>query len=68
MLDHLIKNNCRHGTPMSNKNLQEAVIRVTEDEERDAECNINNNTMDTLFKYPITVNVHRKGEKAFEQT
>ena len=45
---------------MSNKNLQEAVIRVTEDEERDAECNINNNTMDTLFKYPITVNVHRK--------
>ena len=30
----LQKNNCRHGTPLSSKNLQEAVIRVMEDEEK----------------------------------
>ena len=60
MLDQLIKNNHRHGTPMSNKNLRKAVIRVMEDEEKDAKRNVNNVTKDTLFQSPVTVNAQKK--------
>ena len=48
MLDHLTKNNHRHGTTMFNEKLREAVIRVMEDEEKDAEHNANNVTTDTF--------------------
>ena len=37
ILDSLIKHNICHGMPFSNKNLQEAVCRVTEEEEKDVE-------------------------------
>ena len=56
MLDHLIKHNHCHGTPMSNKKLREAVIRVVEDEEKEAKRNVNNVTMDTLSWSPVTFN------------
>ena len=47
MLGHLIEDNCCHGTPMSNKNLREAVITVMEDEEKYPKRNVNNVTTDT---------------------
>ena len=53
MLDSLLDYNDRHGTPLSSKNLQEAVRRFmaeTEDEEKDAKRNINNITMYILFQ------------------
>ena len=60
MLDHLIKHNRCHGTPMSNKNIQEAATRVMEYEEKDSERNVNNVTTDTLLQLPITVNAQKK--------
>ena len=60
MLDHLTKNNHRHGTTMFNEKLREAVIRVMEDEEKDAEHNANNVTTDTLFQPSVTVNAQNK--------
>ena len=60
MLDHLIRHNQCHGTPMSNKKLQEAVIRVMEDEEKYAKHNINKIIMDTLFQSPATINAQKK--------
>ena len=36
MLDSILEQNHPHGTPLSSKNLQESVIRVMEDEEKDA--------------------------------
>ena len=60
MLDQIIKHNHRHGTPMSNEKLQEAVIRIMEDKERDAKRNVNNVTTDTLFQSPVTVNAQKK--------
>ena len=50
MLDSLLEHNHRHGTPLSSKKLQEAVIIVMEEEEKDAERNVNNVIMDTLFQ------------------
>ena len=32
----------------------------TEEEEKDAECNVDNVTMDTLFQYPVTINPQKK--------
>ena len=60
MLDQLIKHNHHHSTPISNKNYQEAVIRVMEDEEKYAKRNNNNVIMGTLFQSPVTVNAHKK--------
>ena len=63
MLDSLLDDNDRHGTPSSSKKLQEVVIRVmaeTEEEKKDAERNVNNVTMDTLFQSPVTINTQRK--------
>ena len=57
MLDSLHDDNDRHGTPLFSKNLQEAVIRVIEEEEKDTERNV---TMDDLFHSPITINTQRK--------
>ena len=51
ILDSLLGNNGRQGTPQSSKKLQEAASRVmaeTEDKVKDARCNINNVTMDTF--------------------
>ena len=60
MLHSLIERNRCHSTPMSNKNLQEAVIRVMEDEKNDANRNVHNVTTDNLFQAPITLNVQKK--------
>ena len=60
MLDHIIKQNHRHDTPMSNENLQEAVIRVMKDEEIYAKRNFKNVITDTLFQSPVTVNAQNK--------
>ena len=60
MLYSLIKDNERHGTSLSSKNLQEAVSRVVEEEEKDSEHNINNITTQTLFQFPITINAQKK--------
>ena len=32
----------------------------TEEEEKDAECNVDNVTMDTLFQSPISINAQKK--------
>ena len=48
MLHSLLKHNHCHGTPFSSKNLQEAVIRLMEEEEKDAERDLNNVTTNTL--------------------
>ena len=60
MLDSIIQHNHRHGTPLSSKKLREAVIRVMEDEEKDAKRNVNNITMDTFFQSPVTFNAQKK--------
>ena len=60
MLNYLLKNNDRHGTPFSIKKLQEVVSRFTEEEEKYAERKVNNATMDTLFQSPVTINTQRK--------
>ena len=60
MLDYPIKNNRRHGSPLSSKKPWEAVIRVMEDEEKYAERNVNNVTTDTLFQSPVTINAQKK--------
>ena len=49
ILDSLLDDNDRHGTPLSSKYLQESVIRVMED-------NVNNITMDFFFQSPATIN------------
>ena len=53
ILDSLLGNNERHGTPLSRENIQEAVRRIMED-------NVNNVTMDTLFQSPATINAKKK--------
>ena len=60
MLDSLHEHNYRHGTPLSSKNLWDAVIRVIEDEEKYAERHVNNVTMDTSFHSPVTINAQKK--------
>ena len=62
MLDYLDKYNDRHGQRLSSKNLKEAILRVMEEEEEDIKRNINNITWDTLFQYPIAMNVQKKDE------
>ena len=53
MLDSLLDDDERHGTPLSRENLQEAVSRFME-------FIINNSTMDNLFQYPVTSNAQKK--------
>ena len=60
MFDSILDNNERHGTPSSSKKLQEAVSRVTEEEEKYSECDVNNVTMDTLFQPLVTINTQRE--------
>ena len=60
MLDSLLDHNHCHCTPLSSKNLQEAVIRVTEEEEKYSERNVNNVNTDTLFQSPVTINAKNK--------
>ena len=60
IFDSLLEHNHRHGTPLYSKNLQEAVIKVTEEEEKYSERNINNVTTDTLFQYPVNINAQKK--------
>ena len=50
ILETLVNHNDRHNAPFSNENLWQAIIKVmveTEEEERNAERNANNLTMDT---------------------
>ena len=63
ILDYLLDNYERHGTPLSSKNIQETVNKVvagTEEEEKDAKNNVKNITMDTLFQSPVTINPQKK--------
>ena len=59
ILDSLIEHSCCHDTPLSSKNLRESVIRVMEDKENDAKCNVNNVTMDNLFQSPVIINAQK---------
>ena len=60
MLETLVDYNDRNNSPLSNEKIQQAVSRVmaeTEEEERDAERDFNNVTIDTFFnQYPVTNN------------
>ena len=56
MWNSLLRNNHLRGTPLSSKNLQEAVRRVMEEEQKYAERNVNNVTTDTLFQSTVTIN------------
>ena len=58
-MDHLNKHNRHHGKPLF-KNLQEAVIRIMEEEEDDAKNNVNNVTKDTSFQSPVSVSAQNK--------
>ena len=60
MLYSLLEYNHCHGTPFYSRNIQEAVIRVMEDKEKDAEHNVNNVTTDTFFQSPVTINAQNK--------
>ena len=64
MLEVLVDYNDRNNKPLPNDKIQQAVSRVmaeTEEEERDAEHNANNVTMDTFFNHsPVTINTQRK--------
>ena len=53
ILDSILDDNERHGTPLSREKLQKAVSRVMEDK-------VNNVTMDTLFQSPVTINAQNK--------
>ena len=66
VLDNLVNHNDRHNSPLSNEKLRQEVIEViaeTEEEERNAQNNANNVTMDTFCQSPITINTQRKNEK-----
>ena len=60
ILDHLNEYQDYHGQRLSSKNLKEAVLRVTEQEEEKIERYINNITCDTLFQSSATKNVQKK--------
>ena len=60
MLDSIIDDNECHVTTLSSKKLQEAVIIVMVEEEKDSKHNVNNVTMDTLFQSPATINTQKK--------
>ena len=60
MLDSLHDDNHCHGTPLSSKKLQDEVIKVMEEEEKDAKRNVKNVTMDTFFQSLFTINTQRK--------
>ena len=59
-MDSILDHNHLHGTPFSSKNLQEAVRRVIEEEEKYAKSNVNNVTTDTLFSSSVTINAQNK--------
>ena len=57
LLETLVNYNDRKNGPLSNKKIQQAVRRVmaeTEEEERDAKCNANNVTMDTILNISMS--------------
>ena len=59
----LIDHKDRQNLPLSNEKLRQSVSTVmveTEEEERDAERNSNNVTMDTFIHSPITTNTPMK--------
>ena len=60
MLDHLNEHNRRNDKPLSSKNLRESVIRVMEEEEKDAKCNVNNVTANNSFQSPVAINAQKK--------
>ena len=60
ILDTLNRYQDRHGQRLSSKKLNEAVLRVMDEEEEDIKRNINNVTCDTPFLSPVTKNVQKK--------
>ena len=63
MLDSLLSNNERYGTPLSSKNIQDTVIIVMEEEEgkeeKYAKNNVNNVTMDNFFN-PFSLSMNKR--------
>ena len=57
IFDHLNEYNDRHVQILSSRNLKESVLRIMEEKEEEIERNINNITCNTLFEYPVTMNV-----------
>ena len=53
ILYYLLDCNHCHGTPLSRENLQKAFSRVMED-------NVNNVTIDTLVRSPVTIHAQKK--------
>ena len=65
LVETLIEHNDCHNVPLSNENIRQSgskVMSETEEEERDAEHNANNVTMDTFYESPLTTNTLRKIE------
>ena len=60
MMDSLLEHKHRQGTPLSSKNLREAVIIVMEERGKYVKFNVKNVTMDTLFQSPVTINTEKK--------
>ena len=60
ILDDLNEYHDRHGQRLSSKNIKEAVLCVTEQQEEEIECNINNITCNTSFESPVTMNSQKK--------
>ena len=60
ILDHLNNYTDHYGQGLTSENLWDAVIRVMEEEEEDAQNNVNNVTKDTSFQYPVAMNVQNK--------
>ena len=60
IIDHLNKYNDRQGQIFSSKKVKESVLTVMEEEKEEIERNINIITCDTVFQFPITMNVQKK--------
>ena len=63
MLETLVEYNDRHNAPLSNDNLQQAIITVmeeTEEEESNIILDANNVTMYTFCQSPVTTNTQEE--------
>ena len=60
MLDHINEYNECHGKQLSSKKLQEAILRVMEEEEEEIKSNVNNIIAETSFQSPVAMNAQKK--------
>ena len=64
LLENVIDYNYHHNAPFYNKDIWQAISKViAETEEREAERNANNVTMDTFCQSPVTTKYTRKDLK-----